>query len=566
MRTERDNSPVLFKPWTERRFFWILSGLCLLLYLAFTGSRALWDPGESRYADLSRAILDSGDWLVPRLNGVLYFEKPPLGYWLNALAMKVFGINEFAVRFVTAVSGLLGIFGLYWWASRVFSRRIALLSAAILATSAGYFAWSQIPELDMLFSLFLCGGLALFYLGFENKFRPFLSMHLAYFLIGLACLVKGIVAWGFPFIIISVYLTVTRQWKRWREFYPASGILLTLVSGGWWFVAVNAVQPDFFNFFFVGEHLQRFATKKHSRTGQFWYFIPVVAGMFFPWTAALVPALRAVWAELKRLSKPFVFMAVWVLVIFGIFSLSGSKRPPYMVPVLPPLAVLLAWWFDSKWNDAKGLFGWFSVPYAVLSVLVGAGMFIALPRIKYMDPALSVNCFWPAFFLMLSGALVWFYGKRQNAPETFRAVFLCALMFIAAAYTEAGKLDPLLSRKAMAKLIMAEYQPGDRIISFNAFWERNMQSMSFYTGRRVSVVGSRGELEFGAERDAEREKHFPSETDFVNTLRDDSARSFVVAYSEQLPDIERQAGRPLYPAPGKLPGRLVLFSNKPWRN
>ncbi len=390
-------------------------------------------------------------------------------------------------------------------------------------------------------------------------------------LLGAACLVKGIVAWAFPFVIVIAYLVLTRQWRRWREFYPATGILLSVITVRWWFAAIDRREPDFFNFFFIGEHLQRFSTTKHSRTGQLWYFVPVVLGLLFPWTAALVPAVKRLYKEgLFKLSnpaaRPFIYMAVWALSIFCVFSISSSKRPPYMIPLMPPLAVMLAWWFDRIWTERDGFFRWFAIPYAVLAVLVAIGMFVALPHVKYLDPAVMPSVIAPALALIFSAALAVYYARRGNAPELYRVVFIFAVIFLGSAYYQAGKLDNLLSRKAMAQRIMSEYRAGERIISFNAFWERNMQSLTFYTGKRVLVVGAPGELKFGATHDKEAAVNFPSEERFLEMLRDDSVRSYIVAHTEQLPDLERAAGKPIYPAPDKLPGKLTLFSNKPWRS
>lgn len=565
----KDNSPALFSRWTENRFFWILAGLCAALYFVFLGSRALWDPGESRYADLSREMLDTGNWLVPHLNYSLYFEKPPLGYWLNALAMRVFGINEFGVRFTTALAGFAGVLGTYFWTEKVFNRRTALLSAGILMTSAGYFAWSQIPELDMLFSLFMCAGLGLFYLAFELKQRPALFMHLGYALLGAACLVKGIVGWAFPFVIVVSYLVLTRQWRRWKEFYPASGIALSFLVAGWWFVVIDRLEPDFFNFFFVGEHLQRFATTKHSRTGRIWYFIPVVLGMLFPWTAALVPAAKRLIKEgcfklTSPAARPFIYMLLWAGSLFAVFSISSSKRPPYMVPLLPPVAVMLGWWFDRVWNEREGVFGWFAVPYAVLAGLISIALFAAPHFAKdLIDPRYMPNVLVPAFAMGLSAVLVWFYAKRGNTPELYRAAFITAILFLGGAYAQTHKLDDMLCRKTMARRIMSEYRPGEKIVSFDAFWERNMQSLTFYTGKRVLVNGSQGELTFGAAHDPYARETFPPVEDVYDMLKGD-ARVYVVLRPDRLKELMSAAGKPLYIAPN-LPNKLILLSNKPWR-
>ena len=544
----------------------VILALCAILYFAFLGSRALWDPGEGRYALISRGMLQSHDWLVPRLNGVLYFEKPPLAYWLNAFAMKLFGFTEVAARLFTALSGFLSVVFTCWFTAKIFDKRTAALAGAILFTSLGFFAWAQISELDMLFTLLLCSGMGFIYLAFENLCeRKCLYAHIGYALLGLACLVKGPVAFALPLLIIIPYLVFTGAWRRLKDLYSVTGILLALVVCAPWFAAISLREKDFAGFFFIHENFQRYSSTVHHRTGQLWYFIPVLAGAMFPW----VCALPAVFAGLRRSvtswregeGRHVLFLLLWAGMIFLFFSCSGSKRPPYILPVLIPLAIVTARYFSLRWNDGEGLLS-FALPCLVLNVIVAAALAVAPGHLKALGPEFSLHWFLPALFLSASGALAVYFARRKAAAKAWTSVFCGALLFSVTLYWQAAKFDEMFSRKAISSIIMAEFKTGDRLLAFDADYERNFQSMGYYTGQRVAITGSKGELEFGAAHDPLGAEYFPDQAAALRLLESDT-RIFMILQKGTLELLAPLVKASLYRGP-QVAGRLEVVSNKPW--
>jgi len=536
--------------------------LCGVFYFAFLGARALWDPGEGRYALISREMVQSGDWLIPRLNGALYFEKPPLAYWLNAAAMRVLGFSEIAARFFTALAGFLSVLLAYFFAKRLYGGRTAALACAILACSAGFFAWSQIPELDMLFTLFLCSGMCLIYAAFENMCaNRALWAHAGYALLGLACLVKGPAAFALPLIVFVPYLLLTDGWRRLRELYPVTGILLAVAVCAPWFIAISAKEPEFFKFFFIRENFQRYSSTMHGRRGQMWYFIPVVIAMMYPWCCALPAVLASAFKAARRgADRHGLFLLLWFAMIFAFFSLSGSKRPPYMLPVLIPLAILAARHFSLKWEEG-GLLGAFAAPYAALNVLLVAGLIIVPHYISYLDPGSGINWIAPAAALAWGASLALWFASRNSAAGVYAAVAAAQFAFLGIMYFQASGFDKTLSRKAMAQMVMSEFRPGDKIAAFNADYERNLQSFGYYSGQRVRVIGDQGELQFGAGLDPHRDQFFPDYGTLRKWVRSKD-RVFIITKRDRLPELDF-LGKPLYG--GKiLPGKLVVLSNRPW--
>jgi len=529
--------------------------------------RALWDPGEGRYGEIAREMVATGDWLVPHLNFVRYFEKPPLGYWLNAVSMKVFGVTEFAVRLPTILSALACVIGIYWFSKKLSGARVASLSAAVLATCVGFAAYAQIPELDMLLTALFCWALWCFYAGFELKIAPRLTLHLSYVLFSLGCLVKGPVSFVLGGAVIFWYLTLTRQWNRWRDLYLPTGAALCALVTLPWFIAICARDPKFFDFFIIREHIQRFSSKVHHRTGGWWYFLPVLIGGMYPWICALPAALKERFLKVRErgfaASRADIFMFLWFFLIFAFFSVSSSKRPPYILPVFPPLAFWIAQWLDSGVDNGGKLVRAFAVPLVFLNVLLGAAMIIAPQYIRDLGPEAARAFFLPGLFLLLSTVYLFVEIMRGRGAGIFYAVLSGTVIFVSLALFASSSLDRMLSRKHMAGAIMREYKEGEVIISYDANYERFFQSMSFYTGRRVLIYGVPGELEFGMQEEPRRDEYFLPHERAMKLLQS-GTRVYLVAKQNKLKELAGYAETRLYGAPGPLSGQLVLVSNRPW--
>ena len=549
------------------RLFW--AGFAALGFALFKlgASRALWDPGESRYAEISREMLESGDYLVPHLNYVPYFEKPPLGYWLNALGMRIFGINELGARFFTILAGLALAWGLYRFAKKVLTGRAALLSAAVLASSLAFFLYSQINELDMLLSVFVCWALFLFYEGFELKQATRLKIRLAWVLLGLGCLVKGPVALVLAAIVIGPYLLLTAQLGRWRDCRFFEGFAIFLATSAPWFIAISKREPEFFKFFFIREHLQRYTTSTHNRKGSIFYFVPVILLGVFPWTASLFQPLKAAWKELRAKTEHWklaLFLLLWAAMIFIFFSLSGSKRPPYMVPAIPPLCLLIGKYWDEIWDapaqQQKAVFYTAAGLYAVLALGLLAAQFSPLVP---LEPELRAGLLPGLVLLGGLAALVWAW-RTCNCGTLFITLCASAFAFMGAAGVTAMRFDGMFSRKAEAALITKAWKPGDVISTYHADFDRNCQSLSFYTRNRVVLLGTKGELETGAGLVPDAAEYFPEDVAYLKRYASDR-RFFVIIKKRYLRELRDASGAGVY-VPQNFPGQLTLVSNSPWDN
>ena len=309
------------------------------LLLGTLGVRPLYKADESRYAEIPREMVASGDWLTPRLNDFKYFEKPPLQYWATAVFFKLFGEHDWVARLWTALAAVAGVALVFLAGRKLFSPEAGALGAAVLAGCPLYVMLGQINTLDMALSFFLSAAIFAFAL---QRF------HLFWAACALAVLSKGLIGIVLPMGAIGLYVLVKRDWQLLRKMKLIAGPLVFLAVAAPWFIAVSAANGEFAYFFFVQEHFQRFTTKMHGRYQPMWYFLPIVAAGIAPWLlpffSSSFSSLRAISQKEKKDGRELdgpMFLVLWLSVVFVFFSVSGSKLPSYILPMFPALALLI---------------------------------------------------------------------------------------------------------------------------------------------------------------------------------------------------------------------------------
>ena len=493
------------------RAAWVLVAVSTVIWFSALGFRTLVKPDEGRYAEIPREMAASGDWVTPRLDGIKYFEKPPLQYWVTAAAFKAFGENDWTARLWAGATGFLGVLiagGLGW---RLYGPAAGALAATVLATSVMYFVIGHLNTLDMATSVFLQAAVAafLFAQGAPPAAREERRWMLgAWAAMALATLSKGLIGLAFPVLTLIVYSIVERDLRPWKRLHIVPGLALFLVIAAPWFVAVSIANPEFPRFFFVHEHFERFLTTEHHRVQPFWYFAPILLGGLVPWSTVAVQGWIEGWRPSTGSGSTGSgstgsgqvgtvhagrFLALWALVIFLFFSASGSKLPSYILPVIPALAVLSG---DALARMPGRTLRWHLAAVVVAGLVGLLLLYRAMPTVPDASAVMLARY---ANWLMLAvavctatAALAWRIARDR--PLRGALVLGAGALFLAAT----GLLGyQTLGRSSSAHYIAEEI--GNALTPGAPFYSVGMydQTLPFYLKRTVTLVDYADEFEFG---------------------------------------------------------------------
>ncbi|MDR1510843.1 MAG: glycosyltransferase family 39 protein [Synergistaceae bacterium] len=511
-----------------------LSALVLCAYFFGMGSYGLIDPDEGRYSEIPREMLETGDYITPRLNYVKYFEKPALHYWLTAASFALFGQNEFAARLTPVLCALGGIVLVYILARRFYGSREAFYSVVILSTCVLWFAVARLNILDMTVTFFITLSLVGFWYGQdESASRAYLLLFYAG--MALATLTKGLIGFILPGGIVFWYIILTRRWSLFARVIYWPGVILFLVLTVPWFWAVCRANSDFFYFFFVQEHFLRYTTRMHGRYQPFWFFVPMLIFGLVPW-AGLLPGITLGVAEKAKERRAGIFLGLWFAVPFIFFSLSDSKLIPYILPCLPPLAILGGRELTLVAGDGTRARR-FVHANGVLSLILAAGGIIY----PMMDKKYGVEALYP-YTLPASASLtlIALCGWRFYSRRSYRLIvnILCALAFVnilalSRGFTMKADQD---SYKEPAALIREHLSDENVVVSYGSA----AQGLGFYLGRRIVLAEALGELEFGASQEGDPRWFIGSDT--LEKLWGGASRVFLVSDERNAEELKEMFG------------------------
>jgi 4-amino-4-deoxy-L-arabinose transferase-like glycosyltransferase len=336
--------------------------LALFAWLAaLAWLRPLTAPDEGRYAGVALAMLRSGDGWVPRLDGLPFFHKPPLFYWIGAAAMRIFGVHEWAARLPSILGGTLAAGALLVFLRRWSDERGAVVSTVVLVTMPFFYIGSQFANLDMLVAgcitatVLAAAHAALL----EERARPWRrALALAFGLAALGLLAKGLIGLVLPGAVYAIWCLATRRWRSLRLAAWGPGWIVLIAVAGPWFVGMQLRYPGFFDYFIVTQHFRRFADTGFNNANPFWFYLPVLLGLTLPWAGWIVAGVWTRWrrrtpgpsasaAMASPTSAPArrdidLLMGIWFVVVVTFFSLPRSKLVGYVLPALPPLAWCVA--------------------------------------------------------------------------------------------------------------------------------------------------------------------------------------------------------------------------------
>lgn len=480
---------------------WLYGILLLCFSAVWFGNlqyRHLIRPDEGRYAEIPREMALSGDWVTPRLNGIKYFEKPPLQYWATAAAYKVFGEHEWTARLWTGLTGWLGVLLAFFAGRRLFGETAGLFSALTLGGSLFYVLAGHFNSLDMGVSFFMGLTLSGFLLAqTATDARAARNwMLVAWAAAALSLLSKGLIGLVLPGAVLAAYTLLARDFAVWRRLHILPGLVVFLLIGAPWFIAVSLANSEFAHFFFIHEHFERFLTKVHGRYHPWYTFIPLLLGGITPFLLSFFPALVRGWTAERgqRTFRPRLFLLLWSVVIFAFFSASDSKLPGYILPIFPALALLIGDYLSrcspsalTKQTMVMWLIG--------LAIIIAAAM--SFGRFSADEPTLYGKYgLW-----LLTAAAAWLISVAASIAASWRGARATAVLALAlgglvstqlivsgheslapinSGYDFAQKLRPLL--RADSKLYCVKMYD---------------QTLPFYLKRTCTLVAHDDEMAFG---------------------------------------------------------------------
>lgn len=491
------------------RFYWL--GLLIIFTLIWFSNleyRKLVRPDEGRYAEISREMAVSGDWVTPRLNDLKYFEKPPLQYWATAAMFRAFGDSHWGARWWPAATTFGCVLLMFWAGRRLFGVEVGLAAAAALGGCSGFVINSHINTLDAGLTAFLTVAL----LGFLLAQHPGATrkenrnwMRGVWAALALAVLSKGLIGVVLPGAALAIYILIERDWRRLTRLHIAEGVVILLLIAVPWFIAVSLANHEFAHFFFIHEHLERFLTHVHRREGAWWYFVPILLFGVMPWTPFIAVRLQDGWRREGEPGtlQPLRLLLIWAAFIFLFFSASSSKLPFYILPVFPALALFAAVEMQRMEPKTLSHFTWglAAVSVALLLVVLMGGERMA--RVFSKEASLFeiarhyVPWIQASVFSFAVGALTAAWLFRSHARST--GIVALAFGSLAAgivALNGHDQLSRLFSAYHLVRETEAEYGLFDPTAPFYSV-QMYDQTLPFYLKRPVTLVQYTDEFALG---------------------------------------------------------------------
>ena len=484
--------PIRSRALEEGSFEIPLWGIPLILALLYVclfsglGAIGLVGPDEPRYAAIARAMAETHDWVTPRLWGKPWFEKPVLYYWCAGVAMRVFGVGEFAARLPSALAALLAVVAAAWTALRSYGLGAVCYLLLMLPTSVAMIGFSRAAGPDMLFAGLLTAAMALAY-EMLQKPRPGPALRIAFGLfLGAAVLAKGPAAVILAGGAVLLWAALTRQWRAPFRFLHPVIIIVFFATALPWYILCALRNPDFLRIFIWQHNFERYLTPIFEHRQPFWYYGPILILAVFPWvlfSIGMIPeALKSV-RDKSYFDSPGVFFACWAAFSISFFSLSQSKLPGYILPAVPPLFIPMGNWISHSIQDKTK---------AALRTLGWTGAFLLLPAIPvFLEMTKGIrDLVWPEY-VVASGVLFMFgviivFLSLKNFPRAALADLAVMIAFSVevANWRVLPRLDSKISARSLAERLKAAGASASDISTYEL--SRNGKyGLNFYFNREL---------------------------------------------------------------------------------
>ena len=351
----------------------------LIAVLVVTSLRPLMLPDEGRYVGVALEMINSGSWTIPTLDGLPYFQKPPLFYWITAASLSVFGTGQLAARLAPLLGAGIAAVALLLFARRWSDPTRARNALVVLLTQPLFLCAGQFANLDMLVAGLITATVVLLahsVLAREEGQPQRVPLLAAYAFAGLGVLAKGLIGAVIPGLVIGAWLLATRRWRAIGPLFSWLGAAIFLAIAVPWFVVAQQRYDGFFDYFFVVQHFQRFTSTGFNNAQPIWFYAAVLAGVFLPWAPWLYRQFRPQSVSVAR--DPLrPLMLIWLGVVLVFFSIPQSKLLGYILPTMAPLAWLVSDGVARAGKLTAGMRAWWWAAAAV-GVATMLGLVIGL--------------------------------------------------------------------------------------------------------------------------------------------------------------------------------------------
>src|SRR3990167_561222 len=461
----------------------VLALFLILFYMYSLGHYPLFIPDEGRYSEAAREMILTGNYITPHVNNVVFLEKPIFHFWLQAIALHFFGVNEWAVRFFPSLIGVLGCLITYLCGRYLFDRQTAIIASVILATSPLYFGAAHYANLDLEVAVFVSSSL-LFFITAVKGYHRSLFLFLSYGCAALAFLTKGLIAIAFPILVIGIWILLLNRWNILKKIHAIKGTILFLIIILPWLILAQQSNPAFFHYFIVVHQITRFlSVGVFNNPMPIWFYVPVVIIGLFPWTVVLFQSARSAASNIYHRANNYeteLFLLIWPSVIILFFSIPHSKMIGYILPVFPPLALLIAHYLALQINNKNNS--------RIVLLLMCANFLLAIIIfiLTYIKPIIfspQFKIYSNAMVLTLCISSILLFFAKKNMKAIFVSciltnIFLLIILMHGASFLNTHSTKPLV--QVLKKYLI----PQDEVVNYFKFY----QDVPFYLQRYVTIV------------------------------------------------------------------------------
>ena len=582
-----------------------------LIYVPGLFSPPLLDDADSVHAEAAREMLTRHDYVTLHADGIRYFDKAPLLYWLTAASYSQFGFTEFGTRLPLTLLVLALLLASYALGKELGGDSAGLFAALILGTAVGPYLYTRFLIPDLVVGLWLTITVHLLWRSLQQE-KPSLLLCAGIGVVtGLNVLTKGLIGLVFPIGIILVYVLLTGNYRQILKLRPIfTTVVFFIVAAPWHVLATlrNPAQGEtkgFFWFYFINDQINRYLNRRIPHDYNkvpFLLFWGLILVWLFPWSPYVIAGLRQVpvrwkeWREQLSVEKrAALLLAIWALVILGFFSFS-TRQEYYVLPALPALAVLAGMWLaneeqsapDSPTRRSGRICASILLVLGILIFLIAGALAVVLPPLPpgtdFADALRKDSALYTlsmghlfdltpkalgAFRLPLTltslgffagTTLNWWFRRRNDTKKGNLALAGMMVIALCAVHLALGIFYPVLGSKALAEVVQREYQPGDVVVCEGEY--ANASSVNFYTGIPLRILNGRENALWYGSYFPDAPKIFDDDDSFQK-LWSSPQRVFFLTFDARGPEKVRTMGVPYYQLLHS--GEKGVYSNQPTR-